>query len=243
MRIRIWNAFASNNSGSYYIVVTFPSESIATAFSTELAPVIAAHKEWYMSYPHQQPSPLETFAQQHSLTWRHEDEYWLELRNAEILVAGKQAIVEHYGAEPFPGMIGEYIYRIGGRVSTEIDHAHHPIVVVFNVWWPWDSPESKQSQELSQRIVEQLTSSTGVLTTITKAGIEPALRININTDDSFMSFMKVPLTIATVFEDLVLGVDSVQQVLQQYRAQVNIKLFEVWDEEAEDPLAFLREVS
>src|SRR5262245_2985573 len=69
MRIRVWNAFASNNSGSYTIVGTFPSEETASTVAQELRAVMAAHARWRDNQLRTRPSPFETFVRKNRLTW------------------------------------------------------------------------------------------------------------------------------------------------------------------------------
>ena len=46
MRIRIWNAYASNNSGSYTIVGRFESDESAAKLAAELLAVVKAQSAW-----------------------------------------------------------------------------------------------------------------------------------------------------------------------------------------------------
>src|SRR5262249_51534819 len=115
-------------------------------------------------------------------------------------------------------------------VSVEFDHSHTSIVCVFNVWWAWESPRRDKAAEFSEKIIEQLTSPEGALTTMSDPNVAPA-----------WSFDRewYQLSIGAVFSDLVAGVAGVQKVLRQFQAKANIELQEARPNE-EDPLAFLR---
>lgn len=76
MKIRMWDAFASNNSGSYSIVGSFPSVERAEQVAAELLPVIRAHSDWMNARPawdeprqEDSPSPLEQWVAEQGLQW------------------------------------------------------------------------------------------------------------------------------------------------------------------------------
>src|SRR5262249_20361727 len=73
MRVRIWNAYASNNSGSYTIVGWLPSEEVAREVAEELKTMIEAHTAWGEAGRGQadgSDSPLAQFCRTHGLSWR-----------------------------------------------------------------------------------------------------------------------------------------------------------------------------
>ncbi len=234
MRIRIWNAFASNNSGSYTIVGQFPSPELAQEVAVELAPVIAEHSAWRNAETRELTSPLESFALQHELTLESIEEWpeWGGKDSPEIIAIDQQVIIHHDYTAAFPAAFGHYFYKRGGRVSVELNHSHNPIVCVFNVWWDWRSPLRDKAAELSRKIIERLTSTEGALTTTS----EPNVALAWSFDTGWY-----PLSIGAVFPDLVAGVAGVQKVLQQFQATVNIELQEARPNE-KDPLEFLRQV-
>jgi hypothetical protein len=232
MRIRIWNAFASNNSGSYTIVGQFPSPELAREITIELAPLIAEHTAWVDADARELTSPLESFAIQHELTLESIEE-WPQYggkNSPEIIAIDHQVIIHHDYTATMPAAFGHYFYKRGGRVSVELNHSHTYIVCVFNVWWAWDSPMREKSAELSEKIIEQLTSPEGTLTTTSDPNVAPA-----------WSYVQewYQLSIGAVFSDLIAGVAGVQKVLQQYQAKANIELQEARPNE-EGPLVFLR---
>jgi hypothetical protein len=232
VRIRIWNAFASNNSGSYTIVGQFPSPELAREVAIELAPLIAEHTAWFNAETRELTSPLELFALQHELNLDSIND-WPEYGgkdSPEIIAIDHHVIIHHDYTVTMPAAFGHYFYKRGGRVVVELNHSHTYIVCVFNVWWDWDSPLHDNAAELSEKIIERLTSSNGALTTMSDPNVAPAWSYDREW---------YPLTIGAVFSDLVAGVDGIQKVLQQCQANVNIELQEARPKE-EDPLVFLR---
>jgi hypothetical protein len=69
MRIRLFNAFASNNSGSYTIVGSFRDEATAEEVALLLQRACDAHSAWYEEHNDEQhgESPLDSFAQREGL--------------------------------------------------------------------------------------------------------------------------------------------------------------------------------
>lgn len=232
MRIRIWNAFASNNSGSYTIVGQFTSPELAQEVAAELAPVIAEHTAWFNADARELTSPLESFALQHELTLECIEE-WPQYGgedSPEIIAVDHQVIIHHDYTATMPAAFGHYFYKRGGRVSVELNHSHNPIVCMFNVRWDWKSPLRERAKELSEKIIEQLTSPEGALTKMSDPNVAPAWQFD---------WEWRPLLVGAVFSDLVEGVAEVQMVLQRYEAKANIELFEARPNEP-DPLAFIR---
>src|SRR5262249_49958893 len=176
MRIRIWNAFASNNSGSYTIVGQFPTPELARDVAVELAPVIAEHNAWFDADARELTSPLESFALQQDLTLECIDEWPQNGGNdsPEIIAIDHQVIIHHDFTATMPAAFGHYFYKRGGRVSIELNHSHTNIVCVFNVWWAWDSPLRDKAAEFSEKIIEQLTSPEGALTKMSDPNVPPA---------------------------------------------------------------------
>lgn len=63
MRIQVWQAFASNNSGSYTIAGRFEDAAIAHTVAAELGELIVAHSAWLRDHPWEDTdgSPLQAF--------------------------------------------------------------------------------------------------------------------------------------------------------------------------------------
>src|SRR5690606_37887446 len=142
MRIRMWNAFASNNSGSYSIVGSFPSAERAEQVAAELLPVIQAHSEWMNTRPRwdepareDSPSPLEQWVVEQGLQWSGpSSEEWPEYSDENVpsvIAAGSQVLIHEDYTVSMPKVFGEYFYRRGGRVDIELNHTHHPLIAVL----------------------------------------------------------------------------------------------------------------
>lgn len=140
MRIRIWNAYASNNSGSYTLVGRFESVESASTFAEELAEICRTHNQWC-----EQPwgdrrgePPLAQLIAREKLSsdpqegtrddWPDHDE------PPEVTQLGRQVMLHVDWTVTMPRAFGELIYRRGGRVETEIDHAHVSIGSRFELW-------------------------------------------------------------------------------------------------------------
>jgi hypothetical protein len=67
VRIRVWNAYASNNSGSYTIVGRFESDESAAQVAAELLGLAKAQSAWVAANG-PQPSPLAAFATSNGLS-------------------------------------------------------------------------------------------------------------------------------------------------------------------------------
>ena len=125
MRIRLWNAFASNNSGSYTIVGNFSDEATAVAVAEELAELCRAETEWLEADAPEDAEPITEFARRHGLT-----EYsvvnsleWPEHnvdRSPRVVAVGRQLVLHHSYTVTLPRIFGEHIYKRGGRVELEI---------------------------------------------------------------------------------------------------------------------------
>ena len=73
MKIKIWQAFASNNSGSYTIVGSFDTPELATEVAAALRTMAGQHTAWLENARGTEftegVSPLGAFAQEHGLSW------------------------------------------------------------------------------------------------------------------------------------------------------------------------------
>jgi hypothetical protein len=140
MKIRIWNAFASNNSGSYTIVGSFDPE-IATALAGRLAPVLAAHSDWLerTADARSEESPLARFFREEGVAASPTvglDDAWPQHGPppAVIATAHGQVIVHAPYTVTMPRELGALFYARGGRVEIELVHAHHPLVIEATTW-------------------------------------------------------------------------------------------------------------
>jgi len=236
MQIKIWSAFASNNSGSYTIVGSFPTAEAAAAVAAELAPLIAAQTEW-LKIPKDRlaSSPLEVLARNNGLVWDHDGEDWPKYgdkESPEVLAVGYQVIIHHDYTVTLPRFFGQFFYARGGRVASEFNHAQHPIAVVLSVEWPWNSKLFKRSSTIIEKLLAELTAPYGPLETYSEKGFPPAWRVS-------SEWLEADLTVGAVFSDLIAGCDAVHRVVTAHGASLGVTLFEVWSPPT-DPFDFLR---
>jgi hypothetical protein len=239
MRVRIWNAYASNNSGSYTIVGWLPSEEVAREVAEKLTAMIEAHTAWYEGELNQgdgSGSPLALFCRDHGLDWSpgdgwHDD--WPEHSDdnrPRVAVIGKQVIVHHEYTVSLPAAIGAFFYKRGGRVQSEENHAHHPIVAIASFWWGWTEAQRAQGEIELPRLLAALTAPDGVLMQGTSPMWPAAWRAG---------GYEFPLTVGVVFENLIDGVAALNEAARRHGARMQVRLHEAPDETL-DPLSHMR---
>ncbi len=162
MKVRVYQAFASNNSGSYVLMGSFREVATATSVKAELERVFAAHQAWRDAAndpdgrpPPQETSPLHTWASAAGLASDPSDgadDDWPQYGPPPVVVAsGAQLLVYVAYTITFPRLLGELVYRRGGRVTIELDHSHEPIVLAHEIWME-SSWEPAQQEEAARRI-------------------------------------------------------------------------------------------
>jgi hypothetical protein len=238
MRIRIWNAFASNNSGSYTIVGKFPTPELASDVAAQLTTLVQAHEHWRQDESaNDDASPLSLFANQYRLTSDDEveiDESWPEYNDdvPQVFAIGHQVVIHHDYTLGLPRMFGHYFYVRGGRVEHEINHAHGPIVAVFSIWSATEERNNIDVKAKVDSIIEDLTGLGGPLETgCGKSNVAPVWRPS-------RQFGEVDLTVGAVFDDLLTGFSAVEKIAKVHGMKMVVKLFESTD--GADPLASLR---
>lgn len=239
MRVRIWNAYASNNSGSYTIVGSLPSEEVAREVAEELAAMIEAHAVWLAAERTQEDaseSPLATFCRAHDLTWSSGDgegDDWPEHsedNRPRVTAIGNQVVVHHEYTVSLPPVFGAYFYKRGGRVQHEENHAHHPIVTTASIWWGWTKELRARAEIELPHLVAALTAPDGFFMQGTSTTWPAAWRVGGHGP---------MLTVGIVFENLIDGVSTLHEVVCRHDAQMHVRLHEAPDEE-HDPFAHLR---
>ena len=239
MRVRIWNAYASNNSGSYTIVGALPSEEIAREVAAELTAMIEAHTAWLAGERTEEDtseSPLATFCSARGLTWSRGDgegDDWPEHSDdnrPRVTAIGYQVVVHHEYTVSLPPVFGAYFYKRGGRVQNEENHAHHPIVTIATFWWGWTKEERAQGQIELPRLLEALTMPDELLAQSMATTWPTAWRAG---DYGPM------LTVGIVFANLIDGVSELNEIARRHGAQIQVRLYEAQSED-QDPLSHLR---
>ncbi len=248
MRIRVWNAFASNNSGSYVIVGSFPTAALASEVAAELLAVAKAQSAWLDARDRvpaaertNEAAPLTAYAAQHGIaydTLAYGDD-WPEHSAAahpDVWAIGHQVFFYSDYTVTIPRAIGHLMYARGGRVDTEINHAHHPIVALFEVYWAWQTRQDVDVPTRVQELVDLLNAEDGALTKLRVNHIAPAWR-GI-TPDKAAGFGDADLEVGVVFDDLAAGFAAVSAACSQVGAGVRVRVSEATHHG--DPLAFLR---
>lgn len=246
MKVRVWNAFASNNSGSYTIVGSFPTGELAAEVAGELSTLMKAHTEWLESdasdvQKSESDSPLAKFIQQHNLHTIESDypNQWPQYSDdntPQVFAVDAKVVIHHEYTVTLPREFGEYFYARGGRVEQELDHAHNPIVAMCEVWMLWSDREGKDMPEKIQSVVEELCEADGEFLKALgqRCRFFPAWRSGDGLNDA-------DLLVGAVFEDLVSGFAAVNRAARKQGFRTFAKVFEAFDDS--DPLAFLRPCS
>jgi ribosomal protein L7/L12 len=241
MRIRIWNAFASNNSGSYTIVGSFPSEAAATELADALAAAVSAHDAFVRAKdePRAGEPPFHRFVRGQGLTV---DDPQLALGDdwpawgpaPRVLAVGAQVLVHVDQTITMPRALGELFYRRGGRVEVEIDHAHDPVLTVFELWVR-DAWKEERRDDAKARLAAFQQALAGLLPALLewpgwppRKAVEPAWDL-----DRFV------VRLGVVFPDLVRGVAEVMRVAREHGVTARVRVQEALAPSA-DPLAFMR---
>lgn len=242
MRIRVWNAYASNNSGSYTIVGSLPSAEVAEEVAAEFKAVIDAQTAWFderTDLGDGSNSPLAAFCRAHGLTWetgRGGYDDWPQHsadNRPRVAVIGRQVVVHHEYTVSLPPTFGEFFYKRGGRVDHEEVHAHHPMVATITFWWAWTEEGRAKARGEIPRIVEALTADDGIFATLSSAWWPAAW--HGDADD----WHAAPLTVGIVFENLVEGISALRTLALVHGAEIQVRLNESPDESS-DPLTHLR---
>jgi ribosomal protein L7/L12 len=238
MRIRIFQAFSSNNSGSYTIVGSFDSPERADEVARILQAVTAEHDAWLENNANafDKESPLDVFARAHGLTeeqpGRGED--WPEDDAPPRTVAmGHQVLIHVPFTLSMPRLFGEFFYKQGGRVEIELDHAHEDLAVEVAFYVPggqWNDPEKRRRIEGMERALGPLLPA---LVERKEYDQRPVVAPVFH-DSEWGS-----RHLSAVFDDLVSGVEAVRQVAKDHGVHLRARIWECPHGVA-DPLAHLR---
>ncbi len=229
MKIRIWDAYASNNSGSYTIVGAFDTVKDAQEVASLLAPLLNEQTAWFKG-EQPRPSPLERFAQSQGLRWESEGDLWPEYGgkdSPEVVAVDRYVMVHHDYTVSLPSLFGHLFYAKGGRVLTELDHAHKPVVAVFEIYWPWDDATRAKLPQLGPALQKDLLSLGDSL----RKEILPICHARQEHGSQGLVF-------AAVFDDLVRGFSETARRIGAHGATYTLKLVEAFSDS--DPLGFLR---
>jgi hypothetical protein len=238
MRIFVFQAFASNNSGSYTIVGTFRDAATAESVAHILSHVAAAHDEWHKNHEWDEDgvSPLDEFVQQHGLRSEKPgrgDEWPNYGDSPTVMASGDQVVVHSPYTVTMPPVFGEFFYAKGGRVQVELNHAHDDIAVEFTFWVPssrYDDPSNREKLDAFEtRLAGELGPLTGRREHDRRPLIEPAWHRG----------HWGARHLSVVFCDLVEGVSAVRRLANEMGVQSRLDLREC-PSNVQDPFATLR---
>jgi len=244
VRIRVWNAFASNNSGSYTIVGRFDDAARAAEVARELEEVIAAHTTWHAehNWEDSDESPLVMFARARGLDAHAKlgagDAWPQHGAPPSVIAIDHQVIVHAPYTVTLPRTFGELFYVRGGVVDTTLDHAHHPLVVQIEVYWPYSWDEAVRAARLAAMEAALMASET-LWSHV--AGSEPWRKEPVPAQmvcAHGRDWLEAPLVVGAVFADLVEGVRVVAEIATAHEAQYRVGILEALDRK--DPLSHLR---
>ncbi len=238
MRIRIFQAFASNNSGSYTIVGTFDSPEIAQEVARLLGEVCREHDGWHEEHEYDDTgeSPLDAFVRTHGLTEEKPgrgDEWPQYGEPPSVLGVAHQVLVHAPYTVTMPRLFGEFFYKRGGRVEIELDHSHEELAVEFSFYAPdlrWDDPEGKR------RVNELVAKLQGLLPRLTQRE-EHDKRPRI--PPAFHEGHWGSRHLTAVFGRIIEGVEVVRALAAEHGVSLRVRLTECPHGVA-DPLAHLR---
>ena len=244
MKIHVWNAFASNNSGSYTVVGAFNDAEAAARVAEELSQVSTAHEAWAQAGMQTgfgrapRPSPLEDFVVRNGLgppaesVTGHGSDDQADL--PRVWAMGHQVFLHHPFTLSIPNLYGAFIYKRGGRVETTLEHTHHPLVSIFELRVPNAGRAGQDIPARAAALLEALYAGDGPLVRFVPAEPHVAWRARGAKDP-----MGPDLTVGVAFTDLVAGFAAVDAIAREHGFQFRVSLFEPWREDT-DPLAFLR---
>ncbi|MDI3281861.1 hypothetical protein [Polyangium sp. 15x6] len=239
MRIYLFQAFASNNSGSYTLVGTFKDEATAEEVARLLAEVSAAHSAWLERTcgVDDGPSPLDELVQREGLRGDKPGRYddWPDYDDPpQVVAAGLQVLFHSSFTLTIPAVIGELFYARGGRVQMELDHAHEEIAIEFAYWIVHEQYKDKEVRRekldaFEARLAEELPSWTRRREGDSRPPIEPAWH-----HGEWGS-----RHVAVVFRDLIEGVQAVRTIAREMEVELQFKVWEC-PHGVPDPFALLR---
>lgn len=235
MKIELWRAFASNNSGSYTIVGSFPTEADAAAAAAELAAVIAEHEAWVKDEDAPPPSPLRQWAESlglRALPGDVRDDAWPHYGSTPTVGAvGSQLLLFVDYTVTMPRVFGEFFFLRGGRVDTELVHSHAPLVWLHELWWPWQGRTPESIAHGRAAVLDAAFAEDGPLVTLRAPGHAPSW----TTSDHFIV---APLTIAASWRDPVAGAAALAEIARRCGASMGSRVIEAWRDD--DPAGLFR---
>lgn len=148
-QVRVYSAFASNNSGSYTLLGMFQTSERAAeiaALLTRLAADMEAAGE---------DNPLRELLASAGIDAPEnvgKTDDWPDEWSSppEAVHVDRQVWWFAAYTVTMPSELGHWFYAMGGRVQVELDHAHHPLLAHLSLWpdLPWKERQEMQMQPL-----------------------------------------------------------------------------------------------
>jgi hypothetical protein len=235
MKIQLWNAFASNNSGSYTIVGSFHDPALVAKAVDLLKPVLEAHDAWYAApgMTDIAESPLARFAVSQGLPVDCVDHEWPQYHEPtlpSIIATDHQLLIHHSYTASMPRFFGYWIYALGGRVTTELNHAHAPLIAIHDIFMPWNLGRSNRDQGYG-RLHAELSDPAAPFRSLL---VDPAsVRLTLSAQGN-------GLRLLAVFGELADGCAAVRAVTNRHGATMIVGIREA---EGDDPLSGIGNIS
>lgn len=229
MKIKIWQAYASNNSGSYTIVGRFPDAEVAQQVACDLNQLLGKYNEWvFFDKQYTEESPLAEFARQHGLTFEpgNSEDDWPMALSDDVLPEPPRAIalrdkvlIHHHYTILLPAILGQYFYARGGRVSREITMALEPLLAKFVIVAPYNSVKSLQRDVDMKGLANELMAEGGPLRT----GLVSSHISELATT----GFQGQSIKFEARFYDLLKSFSKISEIVNKYEVQLNLELEEL----------------
>lgn len=237
MRIRLYQAFASNNSGSYTLVGRFRDAATAAEVARILADVSAEHHAWLETRGNRNDaeleSPLDRFVARERLreskAGRGDDWPITDMSKVEVVATGHQVLVHVHYTASMPAAFGELMYARGGRVELELDHSHSPIACDFT-YHVRHRDDAPSLAAFEAALAEQLPALCARKPRDPRPAVAPAFHRG-GFDER---------NVSVVFGDMVEGVRAVRALADEHGIQLWLRVYELQASGAEDPFALLR---
>jgi hypothetical protein len=238
MRIRLYSAFASNNSGSYTIVGSFREQATAEEVARLIQEVCDAHDAWHHAHGEASggDSPLDELARRERLhterpgrgqDWPHHGD------KPSAVAAGHQVLVHAPYTATLTPAIGELFYARGGRVELEIDHAHDDLAVEFGYWVEGPRRHDREAEAKLDAFDARVAEELPAWIARPEHDVRPAIAPAWHAGEWGMRHLSV------VFRDLVEGVRGVRGIAREAGVRIRIRIHEC-PHGLRDPFAALR---
>ncbi len=240
MKIRIWNAFASNNSGSYTIVGRFGPD-VALALGGRLRAALVAHAAWLdlTSADREAESPLHRFLREEGVEVSEHvgtGDGWPAYGSPpEVFETADQILVHAPYTVTLPRELGALFYRHGGRVEVELNHAHAPVLLEILTWRTEAFAEPAATERDRRQSAFRADIEDGMLDDAMKRPKDEGVRWPPVFEPTDWGGMRT--TLAPI--DLVLAARQVQDLAATHGLELRISVSEARVAHG-DPLALLR---